>query len=58
MVIRVWRLEMGEIEMTDNIVLIFEMALQLTISRESFNIKYSRECRGHSDRFENEDRGE
>jgi hypothetical protein len=33
--------------MTDYIILIFEMTLQLTIGRETFNIKDSSEYAGH-----------
>jgi hypothetical protein len=38
--------------MTDDIILIFEMALQLTIGGETFNIKDSSEYARHSDRFD------
>jgi hypothetical protein len=33
----VWRLEMSEGEMVDDIILIFEATLKLMIARESFN---------------------
>jgi hypothetical protein len=48
----VGRLKMSEIEMTDDIVLIFEMTLQLAIGRKSFDIKNPNKSTRHSDSFD------
>ena len=38
--------------MMDDIIIIFEMTLQLMVSRETFDIKDSSEYARHSDRFD------
>ena len=51
MIHSIWRLEMSKDETMDEIILIFEMTLQLTIARESFDIKNAREYTGHRNNF-------
>jgi hypothetical protein len=54
----VWRLEMGQSEMMDDIILVFEMTLQLTIGRESFDMKNSSKYTRHSESGKDGDRKE
>jgi hypothetical protein len=52
MVIKVWRLKVSKSEVTDDVILIFEMTMQLTICRETFDVKYSSKCARHNKRFD------
>ena len=53
MISEVWRLKMSKVEMLDDIVLIFKMAFQLTIGRDSLDVENSSEGARHSDGFRN-----
>ena len=56
MIFKIWRLKVSKDEVVENIIFILEMTVQLTVSRQSFDKKDSRECARHDDPREVEGR--